>query len=168
MSVPDIDAEAIGLLIQQGFILGAAIGVIFGSLTWVLLNPGTPPILPLVLMGVVGLLTGALIEGSAFLSVLSTDFAFMSSRGGPFNTLVAVMGWIFGGLAIGAAIGNLSRAVVGAIVGVVMGTAAGMIMISFQNDIAFPAESSVGMVILAVITMIFVFLASLGQGTANK
>ena len=59
--------------------------------------------------------------------------------------------------------GNVSRAVMGALIGAVMGTAAGMIMVSARSMLSFAPESSFGAVLIGVLTLLFVFLTSLGQ-----
>ena len=164
----NINIDAIIALVMQGFVLGAMIGVIVGSLTWSMVNPGLPPIFPMIIMGVIGLAGGAFVEGSAFLGMMSVSTLLGSSSGSSFGSFVAVLGWVVGGLAIGAAIGNLSRAVVGALLGAVMGTAAGMIMLSFQDRISFPAEHPLGTVLIGVMVLLFVFLSSLGQGSGLR
>ena len=168
--MPNFNMDAIFDLVQQGFIVGAAIGVILGSFTWSMLNPGLPSMFPMIIMGVVGFLGGVAVEGGAFLKMLNPSLVLFSSGGssGTFGSLVAVIGWIIGGLALGAAISDLPRAMIGAILGVVMGTVAGMMILSLDGRYAIPADTPAGTIVIGVAVMLFVFLTSLGQGTSRR
>ena len=166
--MPTVNTDAIFDLVQQGFILGAAIGVIMGSFTWSMLNPGLSSIFGIAIMGVVGLLAGAAIEGGAFLNMLTPSLLMVSSGGGSFESLVAVVGWVISGLAIGAAIGDLPRAMIGALLGMVMGTVAGMLILSLDGRYTLQPDGPLGVVLMGVMVMLFVFLASLGQGKSRR
>lgn len=168
-----LNLDFIWNMLSAGFFLGGLVGAIVGTSIWTVFQRGSTSLWPILIGGSLGLVFGIIWEGQGFSGAFGADIDAILGQGSSIRTsvvgtVVVILAYVFGFMAIGAFIHNYRRAIGGFVLGGLFGTLAGIMFILIADLVSFPVQSALTPVFVGTLTALLMAFLALGDSGENS
>jgi hypothetical protein len=155
-------------LVMTAAQLMALNGFILGVIGWSITDKYNNSLFMLFLGAGIGVIVGLLVEGGQILlefGTLEGIYNNMGTLSGQFFiSLVAVLRWTLGGMAVGGLVSSFRQAIMGGLIGIMAGTVAGVIVILLQQEFGLMLNDALLTMGGLVLTLGLLAVMGYGQG----